>query len=202
MSNPLRRARNAPPPNSHSTPSRMEEARRKIKGEPTGEYTNRDIRGHFIAMSGEFVGTVLFLWFAFAATQIAVNQQTADPLVKLLFISMAFGFSLATTAWVFYRVSGGLFNPAVSYPQLSRIFSFLVLIERLTHPPAGDRRYDDCRSITMGPRSTLDPNSATWRYCRRRSCQLHVPWRTLVCHKLDTGHLHCSRSLHRNVFNR
>lgn len=96
----------------------MEEARQKIKGERTGEYTNRDIRGHFIAMSGEFVGTTLFLWFAFAATQIAVNTQEADPLVKLLFISMAFGFSLATTAWVFYRVSGGLFNPAVCRQNL------------------------------------------------------------------------------------
>ena len=94
----------------------MEEARRKIKGEPTGQYTNKDIRGHLIAMSGEFVGTILFLWFAFAATQIANNEPTADPLVRLLFISMAFGFSLATTAWVFYRVSGGLFNPAVSIP--------------------------------------------------------------------------------------
>ena len=31
----------------------------------------------------------------------------------LLFIALAFGFSLATTAWAFYRISGGLFNPAV-----------------------------------------------------------------------------------------
>ena len=31
-----------------------------------------------------------------------------------LFISMSFGFSLAVTAWIFFRVTGGLFNPAVS----------------------------------------------------------------------------------------
>ena len=93
----------------------MEAAQRKLKGETRTEYTNTDVRGHFIAMSGEFVGTFLFLWHALAATQIAGNTTGADPLVKLLFISMSFGFSLATTAWVFYRVSGGLFNPAVCY---------------------------------------------------------------------------------------
>lgn len=73
------------------------------------------IRAHFVAMSGEFVGTIMFLYFAFGATQIANNiiPPTEASLDRLLFISLAFGFSLATTAWVFYRVSGGLFNPAV-----------------------------------------------------------------------------------------
>lgn len=31
----------------------------------------------------------------------------------LLFIALAFGFSLTVNAWAFYRISGGLFNPAV-----------------------------------------------------------------------------------------
>lgn len=57
----------------------------------------------------------MFLYFAFSATQIANNVIPPEvrSLDRLLFISLAFGFSLATTAWVFYRVSGGLFNPAV-----------------------------------------------------------------------------------------
>ena len=76
-------------------------------------------RNHFIAMAGEFVGTFLFLFIAFAATQVA---NTVDPNAKatsgantsrLLYISLAFGFSLAVNAWVFFRISGGLFNPAV-----------------------------------------------------------------------------------------
>jgi aquaporin related protein len=33
---------------------------------------------------------------------------------NLLYIALAFGFSLAVNAWIFFRVSGGLFNPAVS----------------------------------------------------------------------------------------
>lgn len=72
-------------------------------------------RKHFVAMTGEFVGTVLFLYFAEGATQIAniVSVEDKSTLIGLIYISCAFGFSLATTAWVFYRVSGGLFNPAV-----------------------------------------------------------------------------------------
>jgi aquaporin related protein len=32
----------------------------------------------------------------------------------LTYIALGFGFSLAVNAWVFFRVSGGLFNPAVT----------------------------------------------------------------------------------------
>ena len=30
-----------------------------------------------------------------------------------MYISLSFGFSLMVNAWIFFRVSGGLFNPAV-----------------------------------------------------------------------------------------
>ena len=81
----------------------------------------KSARPHFVAMCGEFAGTFLFLFFAFAGTQVANtpdpsrNSVTdyADP-AKLLYISLSFGFSLAVNAWVFFRVSGGLFNPAVT----------------------------------------------------------------------------------------
>jgi glycerol uptake facilitator-like aquaporin len=43
----------------------------------------------------------------------------ADP-AKLLYIALCFGFSLAVNAWVFFRISGGLFNPAVSSFQVER----------------------------------------------------------------------------------
>lgn len=86
------------------------------------------IRNHVIAMIGEFVGTCMFLFFAFAATQVAnaaaaAETATINPLSpmwgapntsNLLYISLAFGFSLAVNVWVFFRISGGLFNPAVS----------------------------------------------------------------------------------------
>ena len=81
-------------------------------------------RNHFIAMCGEFAGTFLFLFFAFAGTQVANSQapasastalaQGSNP-AQLLYISLSFGFSLGVNAWVFFRISGGLFNPAVTF---------------------------------------------------------------------------------------
>jgi glycerol uptake facilitator-like aquaporin len=76
-----------------------------------------DIRAHLVAMSGEFIGTILFLWFALSAAQVS-SMTNPDPEglqtpQTILFISLAFGFSLMVNAWAFYRISGGLFNPAV-----------------------------------------------------------------------------------------
>ncbi|KAK5011059.1 hypothetical protein LTR28_006024 [Elasticomyces elasticus] len=82
-----------------------------------------NVRNHFIAMCGEYVGTVLFLYFAMAGTQVANNipsssgltvQQTGSNPQQLQYIALSFGFSLAVNAWVFFRISGGLFNPAVT----------------------------------------------------------------------------------------
>lgn len=90
---------------------------------PILRYLPRGFRAHFVAMSGEFAGTFLFLFFAFSGTQVANTQikppkdstisQAANP-AQLLYISLCFGFSLAVNAWVFFRISGGLFNPAVT----------------------------------------------------------------------------------------
>jgi hypothetical protein len=79
-----------------------------------------------------FVGTFPFLFFAFDGTQTAnqIADQGSGPgsaLTQLLFISLVFDFSLAVNVWVFFRVSGGLFNPAVRggksmwLPKLLRI---------------------------------------------------------------------------------
>ncbi|KAI5244063.1 aquaporin [Aureobasidium subglaciale] len=81
-------------------------------------------RNHFIAMCGEFVGTVLFLYFALSGAQVAnsVNTSSGQSIAEtgsnpqqLQYIALSFGFSLAVNAWVFFRISGGLFNPAVTF---------------------------------------------------------------------------------------
>jgi len=86
--------------------------------------TNIDVRNHFIAMCGEFVGTVLFLYFALSGAQVAnsVNTSSGQSIAEtgsnpqqLQYIALSFGFSLAVNAWVFFRISGGLFNPAVTF---------------------------------------------------------------------------------------
>lgn len=73
----------------------------------------------------------MFLFFAFGGTSVANtaaiysdaatsgqgdNSLTQAPNTSvLLYISLIFGFSLMVNVWVFFRVSGGLFNPAVGY---------------------------------------------------------------------------------------
>lgn len=79
------------------------------------------LRGHLLAMFSEFIGTIMFLWFAFAGTQ-AAAQTTANGVMdttRLVFISLSFGLSLMITVWAHYRISGGLFNPAVSFDPYS-----------------------------------------------------------------------------------
>lgn len=76
------------------------------------------LRNHFIALAGEFVGTFMFLFFAFSGTQVAnaaaAGANTSGGSLSqvpnastLLYISLAFGFSLLVNAWVFFRISGG-----------------------------------------------------------------------------------------------
>lgn len=77
------------------------------------------VKNLFIAALGEFVGTFLFLFFAFSGTQVAnaailPKSPTTPNVTVLLYIALSFGFSLAVNAWVFFRITGGMFNPAVS----------------------------------------------------------------------------------------
>ncbi|KAJ5469317.1 Aquaporin-1 [Penicillium diatomitis] len=75
-------------------------------------------RYNLLCMLGEFVGTFLFLFFSFAGTQISNTPAPAsgsDPNTSnLLYASLTFGFSLTVNVWAFFRVTGGLFNPAVT----------------------------------------------------------------------------------------
>lgn len=111
-------------PGMHRQPTDPTQPKKELRFPLVGFLPNK-IRNHIIAMSGEFAGTFLFLFFAFSATQVAnaaaSGAQTQDGSLSqapnantLLYISLAFGFSLAVNAWVFFRISGGLFNPAVT----------------------------------------------------------------------------------------
>jgi aquaporin related protein len=75
---------------------------------------------HLVAAVGEFVGTFMFLYFAFACQIMLVNQASERAISNGLassqqniFTALVYGFSLLVNAWAFYRISGGLFNPAV-----------------------------------------------------------------------------------------
>ncbi|KAJ4418016.1 Aquaporin-1 [Gnomoniopsis sp. IMI 355080] len=86
-------------------------------------------RGHIIAIIGEYLGTFMFLFFGYTAAQTANEKaditlraslgSPASPpgpsLIQISYISAIFGLSLATNVFIWYRVSGGMFNPSVSF---------------------------------------------------------------------------------------
>lgn len=79
------------------------------------------LQKHFVAASGEFCGTFMFLYFSFAC-QIMLHTQRSEASVENggfsaqmnVHTALVYGFSLLVNVWAFFRISGGLFNPAVS----------------------------------------------------------------------------------------
>ncbi|KAJ9614650.1 hypothetical protein H2200_002787 [Cladophialophora chaetospira] len=102
------------------------EERKQIMRLPWIQWMDSSTKNHFVATLGEFIGTTMFLWFAFAGTQVAnipsgnsagnstSGGATGFSAIVLLYIAIVFGFSLMVNVWVFFRISGGLFNPAVT----------------------------------------------------------------------------------------
>ena len=67
----------------------------------------------------EFIGTTTFLMLAFGGVQAAQSEfnqtpNTASRIEQVMYNSFCFGFALLVSAWLFFRVTGGLFNPNVS----------------------------------------------------------------------------------------
>ncbi|KAH7070659.1 aquaporin-like protein [Paraphoma chrysanthemicola] len=86
------------------------------------DFLPKAAKGHIVACVGEFVGTFMFLLFALGGTNVVNTAPpegqnavdlSANP-SKIMYIALVFGMSLAVNAWVFFRISGGLFNPAVT----------------------------------------------------------------------------------------
>lgn len=80
------------------------------------------LRNSLIIVIGEFCGTFMFLFLSFIGAQTAINNndpKNTDPNtpmlpMTLLYIACSFGTALAVNVWIFYRVTGGMFNPAVT----------------------------------------------------------------------------------------
>jgi aquaporin related protein len=67
----------------------------------------------------EFVGTTIFLLLGLGGIQasssaLEVSPYNTSTLLRVLYIATSMGLSLIVSAWFFYRVTGGLFNPDVS----------------------------------------------------------------------------------------
>ncbi|PSN72641.1 aquaporin [Corynespora cassiicola Philippines] len=97
------------------------------KEHPNGHHQNGSPRhidtfqGHLVAMTGEFVGTFMFLYFSYAGQVMLTTQASETSSLNggksaqtNVFTALVYGFSLLVSVWAFYRISGGLFNPAVT----------------------------------------------------------------------------------------
>lgn len=89
------------------------------------------LQAHLVATLGEFVGTFFFLWMSYSINLMAVNQASSKAALggnsseTVVFVSLGYGFALLVNAWAFFRISGGLFNPAV------RLVSFVTFVQDL-----------------------------------------------------------------------
>jgi aquaporin related protein len=108
------------------------------------DFLPTSVKGHIVACVGEFVGTFMFLLFALGGTNVVntapaeganAAELSANP-SKIMYIALVFGMSLAVNAWVFFRISGGLFNPAVTFGMMvvgatSYLRGILVIVSQI-----------------------------------------------------------------------
>lgn len=97
--------------------SRRKQAAGDTKGNATGMFAN--MTDDLFAALLEYCGTTTFLTLAFGGVQASayeaqVESQTPFSVERVMYISLSFGLSLLVSAWLFFRVTGGLFNPNVS----------------------------------------------------------------------------------------
>lgn len=96
-----------------------------MKLKTSGLFDN--LRDDCLAAALEFIGTVFFLLFGLGGIQAATaessnsgtdSRPSSSTLEQVLYISTCMGLSLLVSAWMFFRVTGGLFNPNISLALL------------------------------------------------------------------------------------
>ncbi|PVI05672.1 aquaporin [Periconia macrospinosa] len=82
------------------------------------------LEAHLIAASSEFVGTFMFLYIGYMGQVMLINQESelapnrTPSAQRSIFAALIYGFSLLVNVWAFFRISGGLFNPAVTFAMV------------------------------------------------------------------------------------
>lgn len=115
------------------------------------------LRNHIIAVFSELVGTYLFLLFAYVIAQIAnedrrLDKEGSNP-NQLVMISFGFGFSVMVSCFIFFRISGGQLNPAVSLTlalvrAISPVRAALLMVTQVV---AGIAAAATADALTPGP---------------------------------------------------
>jgi len=140
------------------------------------------LEGHIVAASGEFVGTFMFLYFAFAGQLMIINQASDRSILngaassqQNIFVALVYGFSLLVNVWAFFRISGGLFNPAVCILPVSSRIRVGRSNDTKIHP--GNRWHGSCRSTPLHTIPLSRSRSATRMHVRGWSRPSYVSWR-------------------------
>ena len=143
---------------------------------PWTMWMNSSAKNHFVAFIGEFVGTTMFLFFAFAGTQVAnigagvtsdkttTGAATGFSPTVLLYIAVVFGFSLMVNVWIFFRISGGLFNPAVTFAMMlcraiSPVRATLLLVAQIAGSIFSSFLVSVMFPTSFNVRTTLSPDT-------------------------------------------
>ncbi|CCL98329.1 uncharacterized protein FIBRA_00323 [Fibroporia radiculosa] len=74
----------------------------------------------FKAACLEYVGTTFFLLLAFGGIQAAQESSggSTTDVTRIMYIAVAMGLSLLVSVWIFFRATGGVFNPNVGLALL------------------------------------------------------------------------------------
>lgn len=143
----------------------------------------------------------MFLWLSLAGTQRTALQT--DPTLSLLadfYICLVFGLSLAVCAWAFYRISGGLFNPAVSAHHTPNP-DILVGFQTDHGRNLGDDWYAGLGRPALRTGPVHLPSSDPGWHDSSSACLVHVSWSHLgYKHRLDPGHFDRSGFVHRSIY--
>lgn len=80
----------------------------------------------FIAVMSEFLASTTFFFLALAGTQVAhlslvpdvaglqVASEVLNPTAQPLYVALVFGLSLLVMGWAWFKITSGLFNPAIT----------------------------------------------------------------------------------------
>ena len=159
--------------NGHVNHESNGHAKARSDGKP--KRTISTLTAHLVAAAGEFVGTFMFLYFAFAGQIMLTTQGTPAPnglasSQQNIFTALIYGFSLLVNVWAFYRISGGLFNPAVR-PRLSLYQSLH------TESTSGDARLGHIWRYSGYSRAVSVSHTAHSCHVRCRLSSSYVSWR-------------------------
>jgi len=89
----------------------------KIRFQPYGKHKhpNLGLRNDLVCAFGELLGTGMFLFLALGGSNFAAKVDQNPTAGQFLYIALSQGIALMSVAVLFVKISGSVFNPAISF---------------------------------------------------------------------------------------